>query len=76
MVYLKSIAAGLAASVAVLIGAVLFEVIRTVLIITWLRRSGSGGIGAVSSGLGPGLFPAVATAFVVGFWWQFRRQMT
>ena len=74
MVFLKSIAAGVIAAIAVLLGIVLFEIVRVAIMFAWMRRSGSGGIGAVSSSVGPEVL-VVAAAFVVGFWWQFRRQM-
>ena len=73
MMMMKSLAAGVVAAIAVVIGIVLFEIVRVAIVFAWLSRSGSGGIGAVSSSLGPVLLAAVA-AFVVGFWWQFRRQ--
>jgi hypothetical protein len=71
MVLLKSVTAGAFAAITVVIAIVLFEIVS---VLGRMRGSGSGGIGAVSSGLVPELI-VVAAAFVAGFCWQFRRQM-
>ncbi len=70
MIYLKSIIAGIVASLL----AIVFCALGLYLWITfWVMRStGEGGIGAVS-------FPEVAfqivigLAFLAGFWWEYRR---
>ena len=75
MVFLRSVAAGVVAAIAVVIGVVLFDIARIAIVVAWQSgTTGSGGIGGVSNGLGPEVLVVVA-AFVIGFWWQVRRQM-
>lgn len=72
MIYLKSFLAGIAAALLVI---VLFVV--AVLVIPLLLQfatTGSGGIGAVSSGFSELALALIVTlAFAGGFYWEFRR---
>jgi hypothetical protein len=74
MIYLKSILAGIAAALLVI---VLFVVAVFVIPLLLQFRTGSGGIGAVSTGLSDPVVLAFAMllvlAFVGGFYWEFRR---
>jgi hypothetical protein len=71
MIYVKSILAGIAA---VLLVVVLFVVAVFVIPLLLQFRTGSGGIGAVSGGLSTlALLAIVALAFAGGFYWEFRR---
>ena len=72
MIYLKSIGAGLIAAVTAAGAVILIELLRAAIVIAWHRNSGSGGIGAVSSGL-PELM-AIPIAFIAAFWWRFRKR--
>jgi hypothetical protein len=73
MIYLKSIGMGLLGSVLAVIAYVLIVVLFIAITLAWQARSGSGGIGAVSSGLGSPTIVAAA-GFVVGFVWRFSRR--
>jgi hypothetical protein len=81
MVYLKSIAVGIAVgivTVAVTAGAVVIGTLAWLRFEMWRQQAGgSGGIGAVSAGLAEALVMASLVlglvGFVAGFWWQFRR---
>jgi hypothetical protein len=74
MIYLKSILAGIAA---VLLLIVLFVLALFVIPLLLQFRTGSGGIGAVSAGISDPVVLALAMllvlAFVGGFSWEFRR---
>ncbi len=80
MIYFKSILAGTVAAIAAMF---LTAVLVTNCTIAWLRLemwradSGSGGIGAVSAGIGEATMAAAVVlgvlGFVVGFRWEFRR---
>ena len=81
MIYLESIVAGIAAAIAAVVLSVILVVIG---VFAWVqfemwrqRAEGSGGIGAVSAGIGEsivllGLILGVL-GFVAGFRWEFRR---
>jgi hypothetical protein len=80
MIYLKSIAAGIAGA----IGGMLLSAIGITIGTSaglqfemWRQRGRDGGIGAVSAGVAEtivfvGLILGVV-GFVAGFWWEFRR---
>jgi uncharacterized membrane protein len=74
-IYLKSVGMGLLGAVVAVIGYVLILALFVAVSLAWQARSGSGGIGAVSSGLGGPMIAAVA-GFVVGFVWRVRRRST
>jgi hypothetical protein len=70
VIYIKSILAGIAAVLAVL---VIFVLVTFVVPLILMPRTGSGGIGAVSSGM-PGFAALIIPlAFAGGFYWEFRR---
>jgi hypothetical protein len=72
MVYIKSLIAGVVGFVVALVGAgALTAVTLAIQVMSMKQESGSGGIGAVSSGLPPVLIGVIG--FVIGFVWQFRR---
>ena len=73
MVYLKSIAVGLAAAVLAVAAWILGQVAVVVAMIASQFSAGSGGVGAVSMGLGPWPLVFAAVAFALGFRWQWRR---
>ena len=69
-----SIGAGLLGSVIGVFGWIVIQILPLAITLASLRRSGSGGIGAVSVGLWPGPAIAAVVGFVLGFWWHRRRQ--
>lgn len=73
MIYLKSIAVGLAAAVLAVAAWILGHVAVAVAVVASQFSAGSGGVGAVSAGLGPWPLMFAAGAFVLGFRWQWRR---
>ena len=73
MIYLKSILAGIAA---VIVSVILCVAGFALMMFALSRRSGSGGIGAVSVSIGPIVLMLAILAiliFAAGFWWEFRR---
>jgi len=71
MIWFKSVLVGLAAAVATTVAIVLL----TLTTFMWWADigEGSGGIGAISIGIGQVLiFPVIA--FALGFWWNVRRE--
>jgi hypothetical protein len=73
MIYLKSVAAGVAGSLLAVILLVILEALAFTIAASWQSRTtGSGGIAGVSSAM-PVLIAAVA-GFVAGFWWMFRKR--
>ena len=81
MIYLKSIVAGLAVAIAAVSLSAILAIIGT---FAWLQFEmwrqqgpGSGGIGAVSAGIGESVVVLAlilgVLGFVVGFRWEFRR---
>ena len=78
MIYLKSVAAGLAGALGAVVLSLLLIWISTD---AWLRfqmwrqqRQGSGGLGAVSVGVSDAVVILIAlVGFAAGFWWEYRR---
>jgi hypothetical protein len=70
VIYIKSILAGIAAVLAVLVIIVLVTFVFPLMLIA---RTGSGGIGAVSSGIPVFALLFIPLAFAGGFYWEFRR---
>jgi hypothetical protein len=73
MTYLKSVAVGFAAAMLAVAAWILGQVAVVVAMLASQFPAGSGGIGAVSVGLGPWPLILAAGAFVLGFRWQWRR---
>ena len=75
MIYLRSVLAGIVAVLAVcLVIVVLFVVLPLALMVMRSASTGSGGIGAVSTGLvDTPILLLVPLAFAGGFYWEFRR---
>jgi hypothetical protein len=71
MIWLKSIFAGVAAALLTLVAIV---IATTTWVVSISRGAGSGGIGAVSTGVIELVVLPVVLAFAVGFLWMFRRQ--
>jgi hypothetical protein len=73
MIYLKAALVGLAAAVtAVMLSALAIGFVFAGIVFMQRQTTGSGGIGAVSSGIGP-ILAIGLVAFVAGFYWQLRR---
>ena len=72
MIYLKSLRAGIVGAMLGIVVSVLIALGPLVVNLRQPRGAGSGGIGAVSSGIGYVLLP-VLIGFAVGSAWQFRR---
>ena len=74
MIYVKSILVGIAA---LMVSSILFVIVLAVILFAPWRRPESGGIGAVSIGIGPvswiALWIVAVLIFAAGFWWEFRR---
>jgi hypothetical protein len=73
MIYLKSVATGVVASLLAVVLLVVLEAAAFAVATSWQSRTtGSGGIAGVSSAM-PIVIAAIA-GFIAGFWWMFRRQ--
>ncbi len=78
MIYLKSIAVGIAGAIGGMLLSAIIVVIDT---FAWvqseMRHRGEGGIGAVSAGVGETIVLVAlilgVVGFIAGFWWEFRR---
>ena len=70
MIYLKSILAGIAA---VIVSVILCVAGFALMMFALSRRSGSGGIGAVSVSIGPIVLILAILIFAAGFWWELQR---
>jgi hypothetical protein len=70
MIYLKSFLVGLLSALAAVVCYVLGG--EVVFLLLMARSTGSGGIGAVSTDLGPAFLFALI-AFAAGSYWEFRR---
>ena len=69
-IYLKSIGVGVMGAVLAVVAWVAIQVLFVAIAVAWQARGGSGGVGAVSSGIP--LIVAIA-GFVGGFLWRYRR---
>ena len=73
MVFLKSFAVGVTA----LVGYIFVIAVYPFVQMWWQMRqscqTGSGGIGVVSTGVGPLHLLAGLLIFALAFWWEFRR---
>jgi hypothetical protein len=76
MRYLRAVVVGIAAAflaaVMWLFAALIIPVFLT-MVISGVSASGSGGIGAVSVGVGDSTFVAAMVGFLVGFVWSIRK---
>jgi hypothetical protein len=70
-IYLKSLLVGVLCAVAAIVCYVVGGTVGFLLLTA--RTTGSGGIGAVSTGLGGEVFLLALIAFAAGSYWEFRR---
>ena len=76
MIHLKSIGVGLLTAAFAAIASVVLQILWALMVVALQTRqadTGSGGIGAVSTGF-DWMMPAAITGFLFGCWWQFRKR--
>jgi hypothetical protein len=73
VIYVRSVLAGIVAVLAVCVIRVGFVVLPLAFMMMRSAATGSGGIGAVSTGVVEPLILLVPLAFAGGFYWDFRR---
>jgi hypothetical protein len=73
VIFLKSFAVGVIALVIYIFVLAVYPFVQMWWQMRQLRQTGSGGIGFVSTGVGPLHFIAGLLIFALAFWWEFRR---
>jgi hypothetical protein len=71
--FLKSFAVGIIALIAYVVVLAVYPFVGMWLQMWQSRQTGSGGIGAVSTSVGPLHLLAGLLIFALAFWWEFRR---